>query len=228
MSEPQRIGPELMARSFAVARKRGILHPLDPDDGELDEVPDLAHLARHGVDQLNAERWAGRIPNRFVWADLGGVAVEHPAAIDDLTEWVDEPGSRNLVLLGPVGTGKTYAAVAACRPACFDGLSVQFLPVDELLDLLRPGGPERALYDLADIDRLIIDDLGAERATDWTADRLFAVVNRRWLEERPTIVTSNLGPKALEEAIGPRLFSRLVGNGAVTIVLSGADRRRAR
>lgn len=96
----------------------------------------------------------------------------------------------------------------------------------ELLDLLRPGGPEGALYDLADLELLILDDLGSERPTEWTAERLYALVNRRWLEERPTIVTSNLASGELQQAVGPRVYSRLVGNGSVGIGLSGPDRRR--
>lgn len=214
---------DLAARSLEVARRRPV-HPLEPDD--LDDLDELAQVRAAGGTDLYLARWAGRIPSRFVWADLSAVADEHPDAIEALTEWANDPRGRNLVLLGPVGTGKSFAAVAACRPACSTGAEVQFLPVDELLDLLRPGGPEGALYDLARIDRLIIDDLGAERATEWTADRLFATINRRWLEERPTVVTSNLDPGGLTEALGPRLFSRLVGNDAVVLRLSGQDRRR--
>jgi DNA replication protein DnaC len=130
------------------------------------------------------------------------------------------------VLLGPVGVGKSHAAVAATRGLHHDGHEVQFLPVVELLDLLRPGGPERALYDLANLDVLIVDDLGSERGTDWTAERLYALVNRRWLEETPTVFTSNLSPPDLQDALGERTFSRIVGNDAVTLTLSGRDRRR--
>lgn len=226
----QRVNADLARRALEVAAARRPIHPLDGDDEADDEAggDELAAVRAGGAADLYLQRWAGRIPSRFVWADLDHVALEHPAAVDDLMEWALDPRGRNLVLLGPVGTGKTYTAVAACRPSAASGAEVQFLPVDELLDLLRPGGPEGAIYDLARIDRLIIDDLGAERATDWTADRLFAVVNRRWLEERPTIVTTNLPADAFAEAVGPRLFSRLVGNDAVTLRLSGGDRRRAR
>lgn len=99
-----------------------------------------------------------------------------------------------------------------------------FVPVVEMLDDLRPGGPEGYLSDLMGVDRLILDDLGLERPTDWTIERLYALVNRRWLEERPTIATTNLSPQALEEAVGARMFSRLAG-AAVSIGIAGPDRR---
>lgn len=123
-------------------------------------------------------------------------------------------------------THNSHAAVGAARLRFDRGAEVRFLPVVELLDLLRPGGPEGALYDLADLELLVLDDLGSERPTDWTAERLYALVNRRWLEERPTICTSNLGPADLERAVGARVYSRLVGNGSVGVTLSGPDRRR--
>lgn len=228
--KPLDLGPsvDLAAKAHDIAERHRPRHPLEPDDCDEDSgVLDLEALRAKGATDLYLQRWAGRIPNRFIWAQLDKVAEQHPSVIADLTAWSEDPAGRNLVMLGPVGTGKSYAAVAACRPACSAGLGVQFLPVDELLDLLRPGGPEGALYDLADIDRLIVDDIGAERETDWTADRLFALINRRWLEELPTIVTSNLEPAALEQRVGPRLFSRLVGNDALVLRLSGSDRRRS-
>lgn len=123
-------------------------------------------------------------------------------------------------------THNTHLAVAAARLRFDRGAEVRFLPVVELLDMLRPGGPEHALYDLADLEVLVLDDLGSERPTEWTAERLYALVNRRWLEERPTICTSNLSPTELEKSVGDRVFSRLVGNGSVGVKLSGPDRRR--
>ena len=219
------VDADLAARALAIAAARRPAHPLEPDDLDGDELAEVRAL---GTTDLYLQRWAGRIPSRFAWADLDHVAAQHPTVIERITEWATDSRGRNLVMFGPVGTGKSYTAVAAVRPACAAGLEVQFLPVDELLDLLRPGGPEGALYDLARIDRLIIDDVGAERATDWTADRLAALINRRWLEERPTVATTNLDPDALRAALGERTFSRLVGNDAVLLRLSGDDQRRRR
>lgn len=194
------------------------------DDATLDQV------RREGVEQLRLERWSVVIPKRFATAAIDD--MPEPIA-GDLQDWADGPDGRNLLLFGPVGTGKTHAAIAACRPPFDRGKHVRFLPVVELLDQLRPGGPEGALDELSHVDLLVLDDLGTERATDWTGERLGALVNRRWLEELPTVVTTNLPPAApgvvdtLEDAVGPRTYSRLVG-GAVAIQLGGHDLRRAR
>src|SRR6185369_9956285 len=190
---------------------------LFPEEADAMQVRDLAGLAR--------ARWAAMVPQRFVRASLDDFATDervHAMA----TEWADHEGGRNLVLFGAVGVGKTHLAVAACRPAAERGLTVEFVPAVEMFDRLRPGGPEDALDDLCECDRLIIDDLGVERPTDWTAERLYLVVNRRWLDERPTVVTTNLESKDLAAEVGARMFSRIVGSDAVGIRLNGPDRRR--
>lgn len=165
--------------------------------------------------------WPRHVPRRF-----------HDATVDELTgdletvarEWQD---NRNVLLLGGVGVGKTHAAIAMARDAYETrGWTVLFAPSVELLDDLRPGGPERAMEQACDVDVLVLDDLGSERPTDWTAERLYRIVNRRWLEERPTIATANLSAADLEAAVGARMFSRL-WHGALAVEVAGEDRRRA-
>jgi DNA replication protein DnaC len=210
--------------------RRGLKDPGEGDElvpAEPIDAEELERVRRAGVDELRAARWHATCPQRFHRATLDWIAEEHgQQVVDDLLEWSHHPQGRNLVLLGPVGTGKTAAALLAVKPHHAAGLDVRFLPVVELLDQLRPGGPEGALYDLADVDRLVVDDLGSEKPTEWTAERLYALLNRRWLEELPTIATANLAPNDLEEALGPRTFSRLVGSDAVVLRLAGHDRRR--
>lgn len=100
--------------------------------------------------------------------------------------------------------------------------------VVDLLDLLRPSAdPSPAsLRALRDPHLLLLDDLGAERPTDWTAERIYALIHHRWEHDRPTVVTTNLDPAALRDAVGERVYSRLV-HDVLAIRLTGADRRRA-
>lgn len=174
--------------------------------------------------------WRERMcPARFHGAELGWTAAQHgPDVMQALCGWRAADPRTNLVLLGPVGTGKTGSALALLRDDWIShGQEVQFWPVVDLLRGLRPDGGldvERLMR----VPRLLLDDLGAERPTDWTAEQMYGLVNRRWLDQLPTIVTSNLEPAALAEAVGERLFSRLIGDGAVVVKLAGKDRRRAR
>lgn len=236
MTEPVPIAESLREATLAAAerlghddvRHRATAAALEPDDYDDEQ---FAQARAMGLQEVRQAIWQRIIPARFQWATVEDFTDQ---VLSELTGWAREPAGRNLLLLGPVGVGKSHAAVAAARMQFDRGAEVRFLPVVELLDMLRPGGPDGALYELADIELLVLDDLGSERPTDWTAERLYSLVNRRWLEERPTIATSNLSAVCsdgqaisdLEAALGPRVFSRLVGNGSVAIGLSGPDRRR--
>lgn len=222
MNEPKRVDVARLQKRVGEVAALSTGRRLDVDE-VLDNA--LEGEVQSGLAAVRANLWRQQIPNRFQWAELEHFSGE---VHRELASWSAQPAGRNLVLFGPVGAGKTHAAVAACRKAHFDGLSVEFWPLVELLDQLRPGGDPEMFDRLVDVDRLIIDDLGAERSTEWTDERLYAVINRRWLEELPTVATTNLTPAALEESLGARAFSRLVGSDAVALQLSGPDRRRAR
>lgn len=130
---------------------------------------------------------------------------------------VREPGARSnrgAYLFGPVGTGKSTLAALAVRHWVQAGGSALFLPVSELLDMLRPGGREMAeevadsqselMQRLLGTGLLVLDDLGAQRETGWTRERLFLIVNRRYDAGRLTIITSNY-------SLG-EMAARLAGN----------------
>lgn len=176
--------------------------------------------------EVAARRWRLTAPTRYQAATIAGL-LERGGAGEQIAEWAFGPEGRNLVIAGPVGTGKTWAALAAVRPAIEAGSSVVFWPVVELLDALRPGGRDDTLETAMRCDVLVLDDVGAERATDWAAERMYAIVNRRWMDGRPIVATTNhASSDALVEHIGERMRSRLVGSGAVVVRLTGADRRR--
>lgn len=222
LEDPPTIGQILNVKSGRIAE---ILanRPLVDDEPVGDAETEAAREFGYGA--WRQERWVNLIPSRFHFASLDDLAEPWRGQI---SAWALTPQRTNLVIAGDLGTGKSHAACAACRHAHDSGLTVLFLPVVEMLDQLRPGGPPEALDEFCDVDRLIIDDLGSEKPTDWTAERLYAVVNRRWLEERPTIVTTNLAATALRDAVGPRTYSRVVGSGACMVNMTGVDRRRGR
>lgn len=208
---------------------RDALHLVTPSTtaagGELDE-DEIALARAEGLRAVIDAQWSRIIPARFVNATLDAVADERSRR--RLAMWADMTRPPNLILLGPVGTGKTSAAVAAVRPAFDHHREVMFAPIREMLDAMRAefdGTSRDTLGWLCETHRLIIDDLGTEKPTEWTMERLGIVVDRRWAEELPTIVTSNLNQADLEKLYGAHLSSRLFG-GALVVVLRGPDRRR--
>lgn len=226
MTEPQRVMSPPLSQADVEERCRRLAeltasrHATDPEPAG--RVLD--------VDRWAEAQWRRAIPRRFHDANLDGVRTLHGGdAADALAMWVDLTDLRpNVLLFGPVGVGKSYAAVAALRPVHDRGHTVAFWPVTTLLEATSPGGsdPAGAMASATQADVLVLDDLGVERDTEWVAERIYEVVNQRWLDEVPTIVTANLpNAEALCAAVGERVYSRLQ-DGAVGLRLSGRDRRR--
>ena len=115
---------------------------------------------------------------------------------------------------------------------------VRFANVRQLLAQIRRSFSAGAAHDpteeLIAADLLVLDDLGAERRTDWALETLATLVEERYVAERVTIVTSNYRPSELarllgqdDPVIGQRIVSRLIED-AVLIHLDRPDLRLRR
>jgi DNA replication protein DnaC len=132
--------------------------------------------------------------------------------------------------MGPVGTGKTTLAMLVSKAALKAGRSVAIYSLPRLLAEIRDSfGAERSHIDLLDrlaaVDLLHIDDVGAERTTDWVLEELYSIVNARYEDERSMVITTNiLDRDALCEQITERTVSRLT-EMCDQLLLKGEDRR---
>ncbi|MEU6353103.1 ATP-binding protein [Streptomyces sp. NPDC047072] len=178
-----------------------------------------------------------RIPARYQAA-----VADHPA----VAAWVraiaeaGRPGpegapgiaqGRSLLIVGTTGTGKTHQAYGAIRSLLLAGVRLRWkatTAADLYAELRpRPGHDgERELMDLARCPLLIIDDLGAAKNSEWTEEITMRLINRRYNEMLPTLITTNLGMADLRAHIGDRVASRLT-EMSDKVILDGPDRRRA-
>jgi len=122
---------------------------------------------------------------------------------------------------GPVGVGKTHLAVAAATEREQHGDDVFFATVPDLLDHLRASFAPDSPIDYDDLldriktaDLVVLDDMGAERSTPFAEDKLFQIVNYRYEERLPTIITAAQNFDELAKS-RPRIASRLQDQGVV-------------
>lgn len=190
------------------------------------------------------ERWArAQVPEQYQRMTFETFASRfNPQAARPVWEW---DGQRNLVLSGDTGRGKTHLAIAALRREVQErGRLGRWLYVPQLLTEIkrRYGSEERALGSAeAYIDRLVawpllvLDDLGAERATGWVAEQLTALFDRRLQVGGVTLVTTNLADAAAiaaqyapeeDRMAGSRLASRIGPRDYLWVRAAGRDMRQ--
>ncbi len=140
---------------------------------------------------------------------------------------------HGLWFMGPVGTGKTTLAMLVANAALKAGRSVAIYSLPRLLNEIRDTHrAERSHVDLLDrltaVDLLHIDDVGAERTTDWVLEELYSIVNARYEDTRSIVITTNiLDREALCQQITERTVSRLT-EMCDELPLIGYDRRMDR
>ncbi len=149
--------------------------------------------------------------------------------IDKLGKW--------LIMIGEYGTGKTHLAIAMLKKVCYEyarwaveeyqdfPLSivrgrintkpVLFVKSPELLEKIR------SAYEYNDINEndvlssykhkkfLVIDDLGSEKPSEWQQEKLYSILDYRYSNLRPTVITSNYDLNVLVPRIGERIVDRI-------------------
>ncbi|MBU0511752.1 MAG: ATP-binding protein [Chloroflexi bacterium] len=134
-----------------------------------------------------------------------------------------------LLLSGGYGCGKTHLAAAVANFAVDLGIPTLFITVPDLLDTLRfsyddPEATFESRFDeIRNAPLLVMDDFGTQNATEWAQEKLFQILNYRYINKLPLVVTTNL----MLEEVEPRIRSRLEDPDMVTRVnIRAPDYRR--
>lgn len=140
--------------------------------------------------------------------------------------------SPSLFMHGATGLGKTHLSLAIANEAINRGHGVIYGSAPNIFNTLQREHFGRQYTDehtyeqeLLETDLLIIDDLGVEFSTQFTVSCVYNIINSRILSRKPTIISTNLTPRELEEKYTQRITSRIIGN-FVSLRFTGKDIRQ--
>lgn len=177
------------------------------------------------------------------------LALAHMQARQFVRGYPMDTYGNGLLLIGPTGVGKTHLAIGILHALVTErGATGRFTDCRELLKQIQnsyTAGSEvterQVLRPALEVDVLVLDELGAARKTDWTADTIEHILNTRYNDRKTTIITTNLenapersGATAREatrqdtlgDRIGERMLSRLQ-EMCVVVPMTGPDYRRS-
>ena len=208
---------------------RGMIPVVEVHDGRFSYALKVCRHERSRREKLRIAKLfsSARIPRAYegdTFADYTVTDGNRKAV--EAARWMLAGGS-GVFLYGTKGTGKTKLAAIIANERARAGSPVLFASVPDLMADIRrsfkDGTTSEAVQAVKNTPFLVLDDLGAEKMTEWVGEQLFCIVNHRYNERLATVVTSNYSPtriiahmatvdrggNVIDDMQGQRIMSRI-------------------
>jgi DNA replication protein DnaC len=215
-------GSEIPKREFEILGKKRIVQPVCECEAEKEMEPIRQAQERMKEQELKRLFSIHDLGERFNDSKFDNFLERKGSerCLKIAKKYVDEFDSwdgESLMFWGEPGNGKSHLATAIANELTAKGKKVVFISMPDLLKKIKSTfnrnsneTEEQIMRGLQLCDLLIIDDIGAEKVTDWVQEVIFRIVDGRYKKMKPIMATSNLEPKELAERIGKRAYDRLI------------------
>ena len=142
----------------------------------------------------------------------------------NVNSYINDGKNLFFVGFGKIGTGKTYLSVCIAKELIKNEINIKFISSVDMIFAIKE---DFKIKKYIDVPVLILDDMGKERGTSWVCEQLYAILNARYLAQKPTIITTEGSLEDLQENYdekGRALVSRLKENHILAVV-TGEDYR---
>ncbi len=180
---------------------------------ELEKLEKTAPVSKCSFEQFNIDFYKGL-------TDENGINAEENMKrnFEYLKDYACNfrPGANNIFMFGKTGLGKTHLSLSLAKKVIEKGFYVVYGTASNILSGLEKEKfkDDASSYNSAqteDADLLIIDDLGAEFLTSFTASALHNIIETRLLANKTTVINTNLDITGIEQKYGERIASRIIG-----------------
>lgn len=193
-----------------------------------------AHCDCHHNEKKRVLMRRAGFPSKHIGSTVAGYTPQNDSETlvkRIVSSWVPgfKPGRQGLYLYGPAGTGKTHLLVAIGK-AIIDQhcAEVNYYSVAALLADARQSVGEHTQNPFEEAARtqvLLLDDIGAEKPSEWALSEFYRLFNRRYNDGLTTLVTSNVNLDAFEALYDSRIADR-IHEMCVQVHCNGPSRRR--